>query len=103
MIRITPELLERYDKPGPRYTSYPTAVEFSESFGPTDYAGRLGAAAAFRREYGMPLPPVYAREMAELETSVRAAIEEADRAFERGRRRPEETIPFYLCTGRHHN
>ncbi len=45
MIRITPELLERYDKPGPRYTSYPTAVEFSESFGPTDYAGRLGAAA----------------------------------------------------------
>jgi len=45
VIRITPELLERYDKPGPRYTSYPTAVEFSESFAPTDYAGRLDAAA----------------------------------------------------------
>jgi hypothetical protein len=27
----TAELLKRYDKPGPRYTSYPTAVEFTES------------------------------------------------------------------------
>ena len=25
-----PELLVRYDKPGPRYTSYPTAVEFHD-------------------------------------------------------------------------
>ena len=25
---ITSELLARYDKPGPRYTSYPTALEF---------------------------------------------------------------------------
>ncbi|MBU1228232.1 MAG: oxygen-independent coproporphyrinogen III oxidase [Actinobacteria bacterium] len=45
MIKITPELLERYDKPGPRYTSYPTAVEFAESFGPADYAERLAGAA----------------------------------------------------------
>ncbi|MEN8113425.1 MAG: oxygen-independent coproporphyrinogen III oxidase [Actinomycetota bacterium] len=45
MIRITPELLDRYDKPGPRYTSYPTAVEFTESFGPADYAEHLHAAA----------------------------------------------------------
>ena len=26
------ELIERYDQPGPRYTSYPTAVEFHEGF-----------------------------------------------------------------------
>ena len=45
MIRLTPELLERYDRPGPRYTSYPTAVEFAESFGPDDYAARLEQAA----------------------------------------------------------
>ncbi len=45
VIRITPELLDRYDKPGPRYTSYPTAVEFSESFEPTAYAECLGTAA----------------------------------------------------------
>ena len=31
------ELLARYDRPGPRYTSYPTAVEFHDSFGPDAY------------------------------------------------------------------
>ncbi|MET0809458.1 MAG: oxygen-independent coproporphyrinogen III oxidase [Pseudoxanthomonas sp.] len=29
------QLLRRYDRPGPRYTSYPTAPQFSESFGET--------------------------------------------------------------------
>src|SRR5262245_34047759 len=42
----TAELLKRYDKPGPRYTSYPTAVEFSESFTEADYRERLSAADA---------------------------------------------------------
>lgn len=45
MIEVTSELLERYDRPGPRYTSYPTAVEFAESFGPAEYAEHLAAAA----------------------------------------------------------
>ena len=39
-------LIERYDRPGPRYTSYPTAVEFHERFGDHDYRARLSAAAA---------------------------------------------------------
>jgi len=30
---LTIELLERYDRPGPRYTSYPTAPQFTERFG----------------------------------------------------------------------
>jgi oxygen-independent coproporphyrinogen-3 oxidase len=30
---VAPELLRRYDRPGPRYTSYPTAPQFSTSFG----------------------------------------------------------------------
>lgn len=42
MPDVTPELLQRYDRPGPRYTSYPTAVEFSEDFDPQEYADRLG-------------------------------------------------------------
>ena len=46
MIEVTPELLERHDRPGPRYTSYPTAVEFSDSFSADDYAKCLRAAAA---------------------------------------------------------
>jgi len=31
------ELLRRYDKSGPRYTSYPTAVQFHANFNETDY------------------------------------------------------------------
>lgn len=35
---ITPELLQRFDVAGPRYTSYPTADRFVEAFGAADYA-----------------------------------------------------------------
>jgi oxygen-independent coproporphyrinogen-3 oxidase len=35
------DLIKKYDRPGPRYTSYPTAVEFKETFGPADYARHL--------------------------------------------------------------
>jgi oxygen-independent coproporphyrinogen-3 oxidase len=37
------ELLRRYDRPGPRYTSYPTAPQFRTDFGPEDFirAARL--------------------------------------------------------------
>ena len=38
-------LLRHYDRPGPRYTSYPTAVEFNDSFDDASYRGRLEAAA----------------------------------------------------------
>jgi len=31
------ELINRYDKSGPRYTSYPTAVQFHEGFGEAEY------------------------------------------------------------------
>ena len=43
---ITPELLARYDRPGPRYTSYPTAPHFSPSFGEAEYRAALARAAA---------------------------------------------------------
>ena len=45
-IHIDAALLERYDRPGPRYTSYPTAVEFHEGFGPDEYGARLQALPA---------------------------------------------------------
>lgn len=38
---VTAELLARYDRAGPRYTSYPTAVEFHEGFTRDDYELRL--------------------------------------------------------------
>ncbi|HET7225898.1 MAG TPA: oxygen-independent coproporphyrinogen III oxidase [Candidatus Eisenbacteria bacterium] len=42
--RSTAELLAALDRPGPRYTSYPTALEFHPGFTADDYAGRLRAA-----------------------------------------------------------
>ncbi|MEY3913189.1 MAG: hypothetical protein RL509_1233 [Pseudomonadota bacterium] len=42
MKHLPPELLQRYDVPGPRYTSYPTADRFVEAFGEQDYRQALG-------------------------------------------------------------
>jgi oxygen-independent coproporphyrinogen-3 oxidase len=42
---ITPELMAKYDRPGPRYTSYPTAPHFHEGFDEAAYRDRLAAAA----------------------------------------------------------
>ena len=39
-------LIRRYDKPGPRYTSYPTAVEFSDRFDEAAYRTQLAGMAA---------------------------------------------------------
>lgn len=44
-ILVTPELLRKYDRPGPRYTSYPTAVEFSTAYDAAAYFGSLAEAA----------------------------------------------------------
>lgn len=44
------ELVRLFDRPGPRYTSYPTAVEFSGAFGESAYLEKLGEAAAARNE-----------------------------------------------------
>lgn len=41
MSVITPDLLTRFDVPGPRYTSYPTADRFVEAFGESDYVQTL--------------------------------------------------------------
>ncbi|HPB76672.1 MAG TPA: coproporphyrinogen III oxidase, partial [Chromatiaceae bacterium] len=45
------DLIRRYDQSGPRYTSYPTAVEFHDGFGPAEYQ----AACARSNEAGRPL------------------------------------------------
>ncbi len=34
--KVTDAFLEKYNRPGPRYTSYPTAPVWKEDFGPTD-------------------------------------------------------------------
>ncbi len=44
-IRVPAEFLERYDRPGPRYTSYPTAPSWSDEFGPADHLDSLRRAS----------------------------------------------------------
>ena len=52
MTAITPELLQRFDINGPRYTSYPTADRFVEAFTDDDYIQAL----AQRGQQGSALP-----------------------------------------------
>jgi oxygen-independent coproporphyrinogen-3 oxidase len=40
------ELIKRYDKSGPRYTSYPTAVQFHDGFGEAEYQRHAAASNA---------------------------------------------------------
>jgi len=47
---VTADLLSRYDRPGPRYTSYPTAVEFHEGFTAERYLEKLAQAASHPEE-----------------------------------------------------
>lgn len=42
-MQFDPSLLAKYSKPGPRYTSYPTAPHFSESFGEQQWLEELRA------------------------------------------------------------
>jgi len=40
-VTISSDLLEKYNRPGPRYTSYPTAPVWTTDFGPEDYKSAL--------------------------------------------------------------
>ncbi|MAE76698.1 MAG: oxygen-independent coproporphyrinogen III oxidase [Planctomycetes bacterium] len=40
-MKVSRELIARYDTPGPRYTSYPTAPSWSNDFGEADYRRHL--------------------------------------------------------------
>lgn len=48
--KVTVEMLRRYDRPGPRYTSYPTAVEFNEGFDSVAYERKLSEANEQKQE-----------------------------------------------------
>ena len=49
-VPITAELLRKHDRPGPRYTSYPTAVEFHDGVGEAAYLEKLALADALAHE-----------------------------------------------------
>lgn len=51
MFEIDLKKFKKYDKPGPRYTSYPTAPQFNESFTHEDYLDEI-----VKTNYGNNLP-----------------------------------------------
>jgi oxygen-independent coproporphyrinogen-3 oxidase len=52
---ISPDLLRKYDVPGPRYTSYPTADRFVEAFTEADYRQALAQRRAGPAAMALPL------------------------------------------------
>ena len=44
-LTVEPTLLEKYATSAPRYTSYPTAVDWGSEFDPSSYPARLSRAA----------------------------------------------------------
>jgi hypothetical protein len=49
-VEVSETLLEKYNQPGPRYTSYPTAPEWDDNFGAEDLR------QAFREANAKPNP-----------------------------------------------
>jgi len=54
-IEFDESLIQRYDKAGPRYTSYPTAIQFHENFTEQDYIQSVESTNLLHRE-GEPRP-----------------------------------------------
>ena len=50
-------LVEKYDRPGPRYTSYPTAPQFHGAFAADDY--RAAARRSNHPADGSPAKPLH--------------------------------------------
>lgn len=55
MTTVLPDLLQRFDIPGPRYTSYPTADRFVEAFTAADYGQALAQRRAGPSVLALPL------------------------------------------------
>jgi oxygen-independent coproporphyrinogen III oxidase len=47
-LSVGEEFVTRYNRPGPRYTSYPTAPVWNDSYGPNDFEAAMQTAEAKR-------------------------------------------------------
>ncbi|WP_294948098.1 oxygen-independent coproporphyrinogen III oxidase [Sulfurivirga sp.] len=52
-IEFDAGLIEKYNRAGPRYTSYPTAVQFTDAFGPEDYRAAAERSNASGRDLSL--------------------------------------------------
>ena len=59
----SPELIQKYDRPGPRYTSYPTAPEWTDALGPARFAEHLARADAQKGPLSIYVHLPFCREM----------------------------------------
>jgi oxygen-independent coproporphyrinogen-3 oxidase len=57
------ELIQKYDRPGPRYTSYPTAPEWTEAFGPSQFSETLERADGEKGPLSIYVHIPFCREM----------------------------------------
>ena len=57
------ELIQKYDRPGPRYTSYPTAPEWTEAFGPSQFSETLERADGEKGPLSIYVHLPFCREM----------------------------------------
>ncbi len=60
-VQFDADLIRRYSRQGPRYTSYPTADRFTPGFGMADYlqaAARVRQARAGQAAVALPAHPV---------------------------------------------
>jgi len=83
-IRFDADLIRRYDRSGPRYTSYPTAVQFTDRFGLNEYR-----AAAIASNQDPIRGPVAVRAHPVLSSPVSTAA--ARRSSRATTRRPKRT------------
>jgi oxygen-independent coproporphyrinogen-3 oxidase len=64
VIAIPPlDLIRKYDRPGPRYTSYPTAPEWTDAFGPAQFEQHLAVADAQKGPLSIYVHLPFCREM----------------------------------------
>ncbi len=59
--RFDADLIRRYDRPGPRYTSYPTAPQFHAGFSADDYAAEARRSNASGKPLSLYLHVPYCR------------------------------------------
>jgi oxygen-independent coproporphyrinogen-3 oxidase len=59
----SPDLIKKYDRPGPRYTSYPTAPEWTDALGPAQFAEHLARADAQKGPLSIYVHLPFCREM----------------------------------------
>ena len=97
-ISIDPALLEKYRTSAPRYTSYPTAVDWSDEFDPLTYLQRLSRAAGRDEPLSVYLHIPFCDEMC-LFCGCNVVITRSDERVERYLSRLEREVETVRASG----